>query len=114
MAGCSPDLSPATRKKAAPVCLGEGRVRDGEEQREADPRSSATGSVSSPGAVEKPPEFTNSGEQLARLGRGKNSRRRGLRMRGTWVSPWAFIEGQGKPEVSRTSSDFMTLMVAVT
>ena len=43
LAGCSPDLSPETRKKAAPVCFGEGCVRDGVEDDEADPSSSATG-----------------------------------------------------------------------
>ena len=29
LAGCSPDLSPTTRKKAAPMCFGEGCVRGG-------------------------------------------------------------------------------------
>ena len=49
-------MSPETRKKADPVCFGEGCVRGGVEDDEADPSSSATGSFSSPGAVEKPPE----------------------------------------------------------
>ena len=106
-------MSPEMRKKATPVCFGEGCVRDGVEDDEADPSSSATGSFSSPGAVEKPPEYTNSGGQLARLERGKSSRRRGLRRRGTWSSPWAFIEGQGKPEESGALPELMCLMDAV-
>ena len=69
LAGCSPDLSPATRKKVAPVCFGDGRVRNNVEDDEADPSNSTAESVSPPGVVEKPPESTNSGEQLARLGR---------------------------------------------
>ena len=93
--GCSPDLSPETRKKADPVCFGEGSVRDGEEQRDANPRSSTAVSVSPPGVVEKPPEYTNSGEQLARLGRGKSSRRRGLRTRGGRGMCRGFYRGQG-------------------
>ena len=56
LAGCSPDLSPEMRKMVDPVCFGKGCVRDGVEDDEADPSSSATGSFSSPGAVEKPPE----------------------------------------------------------
>ena len=79
------------RKMVDPVCFGEGCVRDGVEDDEADPSSSATGSFSSPGAVEKPPEYTNSDEQLARLGRGKNSRRRGLQTRGERGSQGCFI-----------------------
>ena len=73
------------------MCFGEGRVRNGEEQREADPRNSNAGSVSPPGVVEKPPESTNSGEQLARLGRGKISRSRGLRPRVERGSQGCFI-----------------------
>ena len=76
-------MSPVTRKKVAPVCFGEGRVRDGDEQHEADLKNSTAGSVSPPGVVEKPPEYTNSGEQLARLGREIAFANRGLRMRGT-------------------------------
>ena len=81
--GCSPDLSPATRKKGTPVCFGEGSVRNGEEQREADPRNNTAGSVWPPGVVDKPPEYTNSDEQLARLGREIAFANRGLRTRGT-------------------------------
>ena len=100
-------------KKATPVCFDEGHVGDGEEQHEADPRSSSAGSVSSPGVVEKLAEPKNSSEQLAGLGRGESSRRRGLRMRGTSLSPWAFIEGQGKPEESGALPELMCLMAAV-
>ena len=32
--GCSPDLSPETRKKVALVCFGEGRVRNDVEEDE--------------------------------------------------------------------------------
>ena len=76
-------MSPEMRKKATPVCFDEGHVRDCEEQREADPRKNTAGSVSPPGVVEKPPEYMNSGEQLARLGREIAFANRGLRMRGT-------------------------------
>ena len=93
-------MSPATRKKATPVCFGEGRVRNGEEQREADPRNSTAGSVSPPGVVEKPPESTNSGEQVARLGTEIAVANREHRTRGTGATLWATIEGQGKPEES--------------
>ena len=34
LAGCSPDLSPETRKKVAPVCFDEGRVRNDVEEDE--------------------------------------------------------------------------------
>ena len=43
LAGCSPDLSPKMRKMVDSVCFGEGCVRDGVEDDEADPSSSATG-----------------------------------------------------------------------
>ena len=79
----------------SPVCFGKGRVRDGEEQREEDPRSSTAVSVSPPGVVEKPPESTNSGEQLARLGRGKISRGRGLRTRGERAPRGALYKAWG-------------------
>ena len=84
-------MSPAMRKKVAPVSFGEGPVRNDEEDDEADPRNSTAGSVSPPGVVEKPPEYTNSDEKLARLERGENSRRRGLQTRGERGSQWCFI-----------------------
>ena len=93
-------MSPTTRKKAAPVCFGEGRVRNNVEDDEEDPRNNTAGSVSPPGVVEKPPESTNSGEQLARLGREIAFANRELRTRGTGATLWATIEGQGKPEES--------------
>ena len=106
-------MSPEMRKMVDPVCIGEGCVRDGVEDDEADPSSSATGSFSSPGAVEKLTEYTNSDKQLARLGRGKSSRRRGLQTRGTCSSPPAFIEGHGKPEESGALPELCCLMAAV-
>ena len=98
----------------APVCFGEGRVRNDVVDDEADPRNSTAESVSPPGVVEKPPESTNSGEQLARLGREIAFANRGLRTRGTGATLWAFIEGQGEPEESGASSDLMAIMAAVT
>ena len=76
-------MLPATRKKVAPVCFSEGRVWNNVVDDEADSRNSTAGSVSPPGVVEKPPESTNSGEQLARLGREIAFAKRGLRTRGT-------------------------------
>ena len=43
LAGCSSDLSPEMRKMVDPVCFGEGCLRVGVEDDEADPSSSATG-----------------------------------------------------------------------
>ena len=63
--------------------------------------------------VEKPPEYTNSGEQLARLGREIAFANRVLRTRGTGATLWAFIEGQGKPEESGALPELMCLMAAV-
>ena len=56
-------------------------LRDGEGQREADPRSSVAGSVSSPVVVEKSPESRNSDEQLSGMGREMAPERRGLQTR---------------------------------
>ena len=61
----------------------------------------------------RPPELLNSDEQLIGMGREIAPERRGLRTRRTWETPWAFIEGQGKPEESGVSSDLRALMAAV-
>ena len=84
-------MSPETRKKVALVCFGEGRVRGGEEQHETDPGSSATESVSPPGAVEKPPKSKNSGNQLSGMGRKISTERTGLRTRVERGSQGCFI-----------------------
>ena len=91
LAGCSPDLSPETRKKVAPVCFGEGRVRDGVEDDVMNHLIKLWLKIASCTHDERSPEFVNSGEQLERLERGKNSIRRGLRTRGERGSQGCFI-----------------------
>ena len=92
-------MSPETRKKVAPVCFGEGRVRDGVEDDVVNLLIKFWLKIASCTHGERSPDFTNSGEQLARLGRGKSSRRRGLRTRGERGSRGAFYRAWGGLEL---------------
>ena len=74
----------------ASMCFGEGRVRDGVEDDVMNHLIKLWLKIASCTHGERSPEFTNSGEQFARLGRGKSSRRRGLRTRAERGSRGAF------------------------
>ena len=90
-------MSPETRKKVAPMCFGEGRVRDGVEDDVMNHLIKLWLKIASCTHDERSPEFTNSDEQLKRLGTGENSIRRGLQKMGERGSRGALYRaGEGQ------------------